>query len=99
MLIRLRYGRSVAVHRHEEDGHSHSLAIRDARATKDQGVPRVLQVHNLSKPRLAVFGDQINGVDMFRVADEAYTVANAVPALVRHTTGVIGSNDDDAVAR
>ena len=36
---------------------------------------------------------------MFRVADEAYAMANAVPALVRHATGVIGANDDDAVAR
>ena len=96
--IRLRCGASVAVHSHEEHGHWF-LAIHDARATKEQGVAHVLQVQNLSEPRIVVFGDQVNDVGMFRLADEAYAVAGAVPSLVQHATAVIGSNDDDAVAR
>ena len=59
----------------------------------------VLQGQNLSVPRFVVFGDQINDVGMFRMADEAYAVAGAVPDLAQHATAVIGSNDDDAVAR
>ena len=97
--IGLRYGGSVAVHSHEEDGHWHILAIHDARATKDQGVAHVLRVQNLPEPRVVVFGDQINDVGMFRMADEAYAVAGSPPALAQHATTVIGSNDDDAVAR
>ena len=97
--IRLRYGGSVAVHSHEEDRHWHILAIHDARATKEQGVAHVLQVQNLSAPRLVVFGDQINDVGMFRMADEAYAMAGAVPDVAQHATAMIGSNDDDAVAR
>ncbi len=36
---------------------------------------------------------------MFRMADEVYAVAGAVPELAEHATAIIGSNDDDAVAR
>ena len=43
-----------------------------------------IQVQNLSEPRLVVFGDQINDVGMFRMADEAYAVADAVPDLAQH---------------
>lgn len=96
--IRLRYGESVTLHSHEEHGHW-LVAIHDARATKEQGVARVLQGQNLPDPRLVVFGDQVNDVGMFRIADEAYAVAGATPALVQQATALIGSNDDDAVAR
>ncbi len=96
--IRLRYGRSVASHSHEEHG-LWLLAIHDSCATKEQGIAHVLQGQNLPLPRLVVFGDQINDAGMFRMADEAYAVAGAVPDLAQHATAVIGSNDDDAVAR
>ena len=46
-----------------------------------------------------VFGDQVNDIGMFRMADEAYAVAGAAPELARHATAIIGSNDEDAVAR
>ena len=36
---------------------------------------------------------------MFRVADEAYAVENALDELKVAATEVIGSNDDDAVAK
>ncbi len=48
--------------------------------------------------RLVVFGDGINDLDLFAVADEAYAVANADPALKAIATAVIDSNDDDGVA-
>lgn len=49
--------------------------------------------------RLVVFGDGKNDIDMFELADESYAVANAAPELKAVATGVIGSNDEDAVAR
>ena len=49
--------------------------------------------------RLVVFGDGVNDLDMFRVADEAYAVENAVPELKAAATAVIGANDEDGVAR
>jgi len=49
--------------------------------------------------RLVVFGDGRNDIDMFQLADESYAVANAAPELKAIATGVIGSNNEDAVAK
>ena len=49
--------------------------------------------------RLVVFGDGKNDIDMFQIADESYAVENAAPELKSVATGVIGSNNEDAVAK
>ena len=48
--------------------------------------------------RLVVFGDSLNDVSMFKIADEAYAVANARDELKKLATKVIGCNEEDAVA-
>ena len=48
--------------------------------------------------KLAVFGDSVNDLSMFRVADEAYAMANAIDEVKAAATEVIGSNNEDAVA-
>lgn len=45
------------------------------------------------------FGDGINDLEMFQAADEAYAVANAVDELKAAATGIIGTNDEDSVAK
>lgn len=45
------------------------------------------------------FGDGKNDLPMFEIADEAYAVENAVEELKKASTGVIGSNDEDGVAK
>ena len=98
--MRRRHGGSIDLHCHKEyDPHWHILAVHDARATKDRGVVNIQRVQNLVDCRTVVFGDQVNDIGMFRTADEAYAVAGAAPELVEHATAIIGSNDDDAVAR
>ncbi len=49
--------------------------------------------------RIVAFGDGINDLDLFQIADEAYAVANADPALKAAAAAVIGSNDEDGVAK
>ena len=49
--------------------------------------------------RLVVFGDGINDIPLFSVADEGYAMANAVPQLKEIATAVIDSNDNDGVAK
>lgn len=49
--------------------------------------------------RVVVFGDGLNDRSMFEMADEAYAVANAAPELKEKATAVIGSNEEDGVAR
>ncbi|MCR5250422.1 MAG: HAD-IIB family hydrolase [Lachnospiraceae bacterium] len=48
--------------------------------------------------RVVVFGDSVNDIPMFRIADEAYAVENAIPELKECATAVIGSNEEDGVA-
>lgn len=71
------------------------LSIYPRKANKGAGA---LFVKNyLKKERMVVFGDAINDLPLFKAADEAYAVSNAVPALREAATAVLGSNDQDAV--
>ena len=102
--VRARHDGSVQTHRYEPyneglDSRWHMLTIHDSRATKDQGLASLTRLLNIANCRTVVFGDQINDIGMFRTADEAYAVAGAAPELAEHATAIIGSNDDDAVAR
>lgn len=49
--------------------------------------------------RIIAFGDNLNDIPLFSVADEAYAVENAHSELKKAATGVIASNDEDAVVR
>ena len=49
--------------------------------------------------RLVVFGDSVNDLSGFRIADECYAVRNASDELKSAATAVLASNDEDAVAR
>ena len=72
------------------------LEIHSEAGSKAQAA--LLLAAEVGATRLVVFGDNHNDVPLFDVADEAYAVANAVPELKQRATGVIGSNDSDAVA-
>ncbi len=56
-------------------------------------------MQGLEDRRLVVFGDQVNDLDMFKAADEALAVANAIPALKQQATEIIDTNEEDGVAR
>lgn len=59
-----------------------------------------LQVKDLTgADRMVAFGDNLNDIPLFEAADESYAVSNAEEKLKNIATGVIGSNDEDAVAR
>ena len=49
--------------------------------------------------RIVAFGDGKNDIEMFKAADECFATENAVPELKAIATGVIGRNEDDAVAK
>ena len=97
--IHRRHGTEVSTHSYEQRYCPGWYWLTTLRATKEQGVASIERLQGLEDCRLVVFGDEINDIGMFRMADEAYAVAGAVPELARHATAVIGSNDDDAVAR
>lgn len=49
--------------------------------------------------RIIAFGDNLNDVPLFEIADEAYAVQNAHNDLKKIATDVIQSNDNDAVVK
>ena len=73
------------------------LEILPQAATK-AGAARQLAAR-LGCDRIVAFGDGLNDLDLFQIADEAYAVENAVPELKAAATDVIGSNDSDGVAK
>ena len=71
--------------------------ILPPRATKANAILRLKEM--LGCDRVVCFGDGENDVSMFRIADECYAMANAVDELKAIATGVIGSHEEDGVAR
>ena len=65
--------------------------------TKAKAILKMKEQYGFRK--VVVFGDSVNDMPMFRAADEAYAVSNALEALKEIATGVIGGNNEDAVAR
>lgn len=75
------------------------LEIMPSSASKSNAIRQLRTLLKCEQGKLIVFGDGKNDIDMFRMADESYAVANAHADLKKHATAVIASNDDDGVAR
>lgn len=72
------------------------LEIAPRNSTKAKSILKLKEEYGFDK--LVVFGDSANDMTMFKIADEAYSVSNAVDELKALATGIIGSNEEDAVA-
>ena len=70
--------------------------IMPRKATKYNGILKLKDL--LGCDRIVSFGDAVNDIPMFRISDECYAVANAVPELKAVATGIIGDNESDSVA-
>ncbi len=73
------------------------LEIMPKKASKAEAIRKLKEIWHCDK--VVSFGDAINDIPMFEISDECYAVGNAVPQLKALATGVIGSNDEDGVAR
>ena len=73
------------------------LEICPDNSTKAKAVLRLKE--ETGADRLVVFGDSVNDLPMFAAADEAYAVSNAIDDVKAAATDIIGSNDEDSVAR
>lgn len=72
------------------------MDITGAGASKANAVKRLREFTGADE--VVVFGDNMNDIPMFQAADRSYAVANACEELREIATGVIGGNDEDAVA-
>ena len=73
------------------------LEIMPAKASKAEAVRALKKLWNCD--RVVSFGDAVNDIPLFEESDECYAVANGVEELKARATGVIGSNEEDGVAR
>lgn len=73
------------------------LEIMPLEASKSNAIKQLQAM--LGCDKLVVFGDGKNDIDMFRIADESYAVANAHEDLKEYATDIILSNDEDGVAK
>lgn len=71
--------------------------ILPKKATKAQAILALKEMEGCEK--VISFGDAINDLPMFAISDECYAVENAVTELKAAATGIIGSNQEEGVAR
>ena len=74
-----------------------SFEILPVNATKANAALQLKTM--LGCDRIVAFGDGMNDLSLFSVADEKYAMSNAVRQLKETATAVIDSNDNDGVAK
>lgn len=72
------------------------LEAYSAEASKANGIKFLSEY--VDQDKLVCFGDNLNDIPMFELADECYATANAIEKVKSIATGVIGSCDEDGVA-
>jgi hypothetical protein len=97
--IRAVVGAGAVVNAHPDTYHREEVWLEVAPAGTSKAVAVRALADRLGADRIVVFGDNLNDLPMFAIADEAYAVGNAVGEVLRAATAVIGSNADDGVAR
>ena len=73
------------------------LELCPGNATKATAIQRVKQLCGCQK--VIVFGDSVNDIPMFHMADEGYATKNAIDELKAIATGIIEDNNTDGVAK
>jgi Cof subfamily protein (haloacid dehalogenase superfamily) len=75
----------------------HWLEIADSRATKMEAVLFIKE--NFHFDRVVCFGDNLNDLPMFDAADERVAVSNAHELVLNRADKIIGSNNEQGVAK
>lgn len=75
------------------------LRVQDSRTSKGKAVEALAKRMGFDVRDAVVFGDALNDISMFKTAAHAVATANALPEAKRVADEIIGSNDEDAVAK
>lgn len=76
---------------------SYWLEITPKEASKSNAIKKLKSLYKCDK--VVVFGDGENDIDMFLNADECYAVSNACDKIKEIANDIIGSHNEDAVAK
>ena len=72
------------------------LEAYSSEASKANGIKYLSKYINYDK--VVCFGDNVNDIPMFELADESYATSNAADEIKKIATDVIGSCEEDGVA-
>ena len=75
------------------------LTIHDKKACKSHAVKELCEYAGADLNDLVVFGDNLNDVNMFKLAKTAVAVENATDEIKSHATTIIGTNEQDSVVK
>ncbi|MFC8895745.1 HAD family hydrolase [Streptomyces cinereoruber] len=75
------------------------IQIAHPEAEKGLAVRRLAREAGLDGARLTVYGDHLNDLPMFAVADRAVAPANAHPRVLARASAVTAPNDEDGIVR
>jgi Cof subfamily protein (haloacid dehalogenase superfamily) len=75
----------------------HWMTVYDRRATKEYAIKVLLDMLDFPIDELTVFGDSLNDISMFKIANKAVAVANALADLKSCASEIIGPNEEDGV--
>lgn len=87
---------SVSCYRDIFDRSTANIEVFGAGVSKAAAIKRLATL--IGADRVTVYGDNLNDLSMFEVADESVAVANAVDEVRSKADRIIGANSDDAVA-
>lgn len=87
----------TCIYQQDKYSFNYWLEICPKDASKASAIQRIMRRYDFDT--LIVFGDSLNDLSMFEVADAAYAVENAMEEVKAKATAVILSNEDDGVAR
>ncbi len=93
----LKRGYTSVVFQQELYREEYWLEIMPNGASKAKGIQHLKDL--LQCDRIISFGDALNDIPMFQASDQCYAVENAVQPLKEIASGIIGSNQQDGVAR
>lgn len=96
-----RFGKELQMHffQNPYSPQWHWLTIHDKKACKALAINTLLEMEGFSSDELTVFGDNLNDVNMFKMAEVAIAVENATEEIKGYADKIIGSNESDSVVK
>lgn len=77
----------------------HWLTIHDKKACKSHATKEMLEYAGFDIEDLVVFGDNLNDINLFKMAPRAIAVKNSSDQIKKLAMEVIGSNEEDSVVK
>lgn len=84
---------------YERERETYWVGVYNGNSNKGLAIKSVMESFGHSGSKLTVFGDQLNDLPMFAVADHAVAPSNAAAEVKEKSSLVIGHHQEDAVAQ